>query len=236
MKARKPNAELVCKQFEDALAPRLHLSTTDRTVYYHLLRHSRFEGKARLHFSIIWLARNLGLTEETVRASLRRLVQHRALRLVERSKAGHVMDVRLPEEVPGTRRSRAQTRVAVPSPYCGNIEEIDFMRTSELRHAIHAREKGVCFYCLRRIRPEMQCLDHVIPRAQLGPNSYRNLVSCCRECNSRKGERPAPDFLRSLYREGRLTGAELLRGLHSLNDLAAGKLRPVLPAPARNRL
>ncbi len=157
MKANKPSAELVCKQFEDALAPRLRLSTTDRAVYYHLLRHSRFEGKSRLHFSIIWLARNLGLTEGTVRSALRRLVQHRALRLVQRSKAGHVMDVRLPEEVPGARRSTAQTRASVPSPDCGNLEEIDFMRTPELRQAIHAREGGVCFYCLRRIGPQMQC-------------------------------------------------------------------------------
>jgi hypothetical protein len=235
MKTKKPNAELVCKQFEDALAPRLRLSTTDRAVYYHLLRHSRLEGKSRLHFSIIWLARNLGLTEETVRSALRRLVQHRALRLVHRSKAGHVMDVRLPEEVPGGRRlprlgrgNKVQTLAAVPSPSGGNLEELDFMRTPEFRQAIHAREGGVCFYCLRRIGPEMQCLDHVVPRAQLGPNSYRNLVSCCRECNSRKGERPADDFLRLLYREGRLTGAELIRSLQSLQDLAAGHLRPLL--------
>ena len=231
MKAKKPNAELVCKQFEDALAPRLRLSTTDRAVYYHLLRHSRLEGKSRLHFSVIWLARNLGLTEDTVRAALRRLVQHRALRLVKRSKAGHVMDVRLPEEVPGARRSRTQTQVTVPSPDCGSLEEVDFMRTPQLRQAIHSREGRACFYCLRRIGPEMQCLDHVIPRAQLGPNSYRNLVSCCRECNSRKGERPAADFLRSLYREGRLTGAELIRALQSLTDLAAGSLRPNLRLP-----
>jgi 5-methylcytosine-specific restriction endonuclease McrA len=232
MKAKKPNAELVCKQFEDALAPRLRLSTTDRTVYYHLLRHSRFEGKPRLRFSTIWLARNLDLSVDTVRAALRRLVQHRALRLIHRSKAGHVVDVRLPEEVPGARRSSAHTSAAVPSPSSGNLEETDFMRTPELRQAIHAREGGVCFYCLRRIGPEMQCLDHVIPRARLGPNSYRNLVSCCRECNSRKGERPAADFLRSLYREGRIVGAELIRGLQSLKDLAAGKLRPVLAPPA----
>ncbi|HET8922628.1 MAG TPA: HNH endonuclease [Candidatus Acidoferrum sp.] len=231
MKAKKPNAELVCKQFEDALAPRLRLYTTDRAVYYHLLRHSRLEGKSRLHFSIIWLARNLGLTVDTVRHALRRLVQHRALRLIERSKAGHVMDVRLPEEVPGARRSRAQTHATVPSSDSANLEETDFMRTPELRQAIHAREGGVCFYCLRHTGPEMQCLDHVIPRAQLGPNSYRNLVSCCRECNSRKGERPAADFLRSLYREGRLTGAELIGALQSLNDLAAGNLRPILRSP-----
>jgi 5-methylcytosine-specific restriction endonuclease McrA len=232
MKPKKPNAALVCKQFEDALAPRLRLSTTDRAVYYHLLRHSRFEGKSRLHFSLNRMARNMGLDEETVRAALRRLVQHRALRLIERSKAGHVMDVRLPEEVPGARRKRAQTRVAALSPHCGNLEEIDFMRTPELRQAIHAREKGVCFYCLRHIGSQMQCLDHVIPRAQLGPNSYRNLVSSCMECNARKGAHPAADFLRSLYREGRLTGAELIRGLQSLNDLAAGNLRPRLPTPA----
>ena len=99
------------------------------------------------------------------------------------------------------------------------------------RQAIHAREGGVCFCCLRRIGSDFHCLDHVIPRAQLGPNSYRNLVSSCRECNSRKGERPAADFLRSLYREGRLTGAELLRALQSLNDLAAGNLRPTLCSP-----
>ena len=232
MKAKKPNAELVCKQFEDALAPRLRLSSTDRVVYYHLLRHSRLEGKSRLHFSLIWVAQNLGVSKDTVRAALRRLVQHRALRLIQRSKRGYVMDVRLPEEVPGARRSRAQARVAVPSPDCANLKEIDFMRTPELRQAIHAREGGVCFYCLRHIGQEIQCVDHVIPRAQLGSNTYRNLVSCCRECNSRKGERRAADFLRSLYREGRITGAELLRCHQSLKDLAAGNLRPILAPPA----
>jgi hypothetical protein len=52
-------------------------------------------------------------------------------------------------------------------------------------------------------------VDHVVPRAQFGRNSYRNLVSCCVECNSAKGERDARDFLRSLYRKGGLTKAEL---------------------------
>src|SRR5215471_3948973 len=119
MPNKKPNAELVCKEFEDNLAPRLRLLTTDRAVYYHLLRHSRLERKPRFHFSIIWLARNLGLTEETVRAALRRLVNHRAVRLVERSKAGHVVELRLPKEVRGARRSEVQTAAAVPSAASG---------------------------------------------------------------------------------------------------------------------
>ena len=67
---------------------------------------------------------------------------------------------------------------------------------------------------------------HVVPRVRFGRNSYRNLVSCCLQCNSRKGDRPAPDFLRTLYRQGRLTPAELDGRLRALKDLAAGKLRP----------
>src|SRR5258708_39738417 len=35
MKNKKPNAELVWKQLEDLLAPRLRLSVIDRTVYSH---------------------------------------------------------------------------------------------------------------------------------------------------------------------------------------------------------
>ena len=72
----------------------------------------------------------------------------------------------------------------------------------------------------------MRCLDHVVPRVRFGRNSYRNLVSCCIECNTRKGDRPARDFLRTLYRQGRLTPAELDARLRALKDLAAGKLRP----------
>lgn len=235
MKTKKPNAELICKQFEDTLAPRLRLSLTDRAVYYHLLRHSHFEGKSRIHFANAGLARDLGISKDTMRASLHRLMRHRAVRLVKRSRSGHVADVRLPGEIPGARRNAVQPRAAVPAGDGGNFEEIDFMQTRLLRRSIHAREGGVCFYCLRRIGSDMQCLDHVIPRAQLGLNSYRNLVSCCRECNSRKGDRPANDFLRVLYREGRLTSAELIRGLQSLKELASGKFRPALPCSGSSR-
>ena len=74
----------------------------------------------------------------------------------------------------------------------------------------------------------MQCLDHVVPRVRFGRNSYRNLVSCCIECNSLKGDRAARDFLRILYRKGRLTAGDLDGRLAALKDLAAGKLRPLL--------
>jgi hypothetical protein len=74
MKNKKPNAELVWKQLEDQLAPRLGLSVIERTVYSHLLRHSRLEGKVRLRFSIRWLSRNIQLSSGPVRQAVRRLV------------------------------------------------------------------------------------------------------------------------------------------------------------------
>ena len=67
-----------------------------------------------------------------------------------------------------------------------------------------------------------------MPRAQLGRNCYRNLVSSCLECNSRKGEKAAEDFLRWLYRERRLTAAELTGRVRALKALAGGRLRPAV--------
>jgi hypothetical protein len=102
MKNRKPNAALVWKQFEDVMVRRLRLPLADRAVYLHLVRHSRLEGKLQFRFSISWLARGTSLCNETTRWAVCRLVERGALRLLERSTAGHLVEVRLPEEIPAT--------------------------------------------------------------------------------------------------------------------------------------
>jgi len=82
MKNKKPNAELVWKQLEDLLVPRLNLSVIERTVYSHLLRHSRLEGKLRLRFSIRWLAHNIRLSAGPVRGgALSRYSPRRSARI-----------------------------------------------------------------------------------------------------------------------------------------------------------
>jgi 5-methylcytosine-specific restriction endonuclease McrA len=231
----KPNPAQVWKQLEDQLVPRLRLSLTERAVYYHLLRHSRLEGKVRYCFSIASLGRGTRLSGRPVRVAVRRLVDQGVLRLIRRSKTGHVVEVRVPDEIRGVRFDAAwvsdRARVAdgqARVQHAARLEDIDFMQTKALRQAIHAREGGRCFYCLRRLAPTVRCVDHVVPLVQSGRNSYRNLVSSCLECNSEKGERPAEDFLRWLYRERRLTAAELRGRLRALDALAAGKLRPAV--------
>ena len=235
MKAKKPNAELVWKQLDDYLAPRLRLSVIERTVYAHLLRHSRLEGKLRLQFSLMGVGRKIRLSANPVRKAVRRLVAHDALRMVQRSKTGHLVEVRLPEEIPAAGLNRAALRAAAKAENTTrapvNLEGVDFMQSKPLRNSIHAREREQCFYCLRRTPPSVQCLDHVVPQARSGRNSYRNLVSSCMECNTQKGETAAADFLRRLYRERRLTALELAARLRALDALASGKLRPSLQAP-----
>ena len=224
MKPKQIDGVEVWKDFED-LAARLGLNVIERAVYSYLLLHTRLEGKPLLHFTLPELARNVRISRGPVRDALRRLADHGALRFVERSYSGHLVEVRLPAEVPGARR---QTETSGPSkpPAEPNLEQLDFLRTRKLRQAIHAREGGNCFYCLRRIPSRSRCLDHVVPRAKSGQNSYRNLVSCCPECNWQKKDHAAADFLRVLYRERRLSRKDLSRRLRALQALAAGKLRP----------
>src|SRR5260370_19784116 len=196
MKIKRPSAEQVWKQFED-LAPRLRLSATDRVVYSHLLRHSRLERKLRLRFSIPWLARGVGLCGNSARWAVRRLIARGLLRLIKRGKAGHLVEVRLPEEVPAVAAGPND-----PRPLCPNrtdhFEELDFLKHPSLCRAIHLLERGLCFNCRGRLTVRTRCLGHVVPLAELQDNSYPNLVSCCRKSNLMQINLPASDLLTRL--------------------------------------
>ncbi len=238
MANKKLNPKLLWVLFEDVLAPGLGLTVKDRAVYSYLLRHTLVVGKRRLHFAVTALARTLGMSAGRTRESVRRLDELGALHVLKRGKTGHLAEMRLPENVLAIRSGgngatsagrgllSQQHAGAIEEHSVANIETRDFWKTWVLRKAIHDREGGTCFYCLRRTLSNVRCLDHVVPRVRYGRNSYRNLVSCCIECNSGKCDRSAPDFLRILYRKGRLTAAELDGRLVALKDLAAGKLRP----------
>jgi 5-methylcytosine-specific restriction endonuclease McrA len=243
MNSQKLNCGLLWMQFEDVLVPRLGLTIKERAVYSYLLRHSLVVGKLRLRFAVTALARTLGLAIGATRQAVRRLDELGALRVLKRNKSGHLAEMRLPENIRAirVRKNGASISLGVGPAGLGaaglgpageaptsSLETTDFLRTWALRKTIHDRERGACFYCLRRTPGNVRCLDHVVPRVRFGRNSYRNLVSCCIECNTRKGDRSAADFLRTLYRLGRLTPAELDARLRALKDLGAGKLRPAL--------
>ncbi|MFN8140038.1 MAG: HNH endonuclease [Fimbriimonadales bacterium] len=54
------------------------------------------------------------------------------------------------------------------------------------RHAILARDNYLCQYCGSQ---RDLTIDHVVPRWVGGKHTWDNVVTCCRRCNLKKGEK-----------------------------------------------
>lgn len=48
------------------------------------------------------------------------------------------------------------------------------------------RDKNKCAYCTKR---KGETIDHIVPRAQGGGNTWENTVACCKPCNGKKDNR-----------------------------------------------
>ena len=57
------------------------------------------------------------------------------------------------------------------------------------RKNILVRDRHTCQYCGNIHSASDLTLDHVVPRSRGGKSTWENLVSCCRRCNNRKGDR-----------------------------------------------
>ncbi len=57
------------------------------------------------------------------------------------------------------------------------------------KKAVFIRDDFACQYCGVRLTMGTGTRDHVIPRAQGGPDSLFNVVASCKSCNSRKADR-----------------------------------------------
>lgn len=57
------------------------------------------------------------------------------------------------------------------------------------RRNLFARDRNQCQYCGKHFTTSELSIDHVLPRAQGGGDSWENLVCACIKCNARKGGR-----------------------------------------------
>jgi RNase P subunit RPR2 len=207
------------KQCEDFLFPKLKMTVRERSLYYHLLRHTRLIDKEVGLFALVPLATALNIAESSVREDVRNLHERGCIKIEDRSRIGHQIRVLLPGEIDGV-VPREQLEPEI------DIESVDFFSDRRYLSALIARENGTCFYCLRLVRPDNCELDHVIARANRTDNSYRNIVVSCHECNTTKQARDGEDFVRVLYRRGILSQPELEQRLVALERLRSGKLIP----------
>jgi 5-methylcytosine-specific restriction endonuclease McrA len=57
------------------------------------------------------------------------------------------------------------------------------------RRAIHIRDNFTCAYCGKTLKDSEITIDHIVPKSCGGKWTWKNLITCCAECNQRKGNR-----------------------------------------------
>jgi HNH endonuclease len=207
-------------EIEDVLFAALQLDVHERTVYYHLLRHTRCVDKDAGAISLVTLGAATGMSSSSARRAVRSMDRRGCLRIEERGRLGHLIRVVLPCELPNLQPAKAEERV--------DIEALDFYTARQYLIPLLSREDERCFYCFRKVGPESCALDHVNAQVNSVDNSYRNVVVACCECNSRKQRREGEDFIRVLYRNGVLSASECQDRVEAIERLRSGKLVPKL--------
>ncbi len=64
-----------------------------------------------------------------------------------------------------------------------------FDRVKFTRYNIYLRDDFTCQYCGDRFKTEDLTFDHVVPVARGGDKRWENIVTCCVDCNHKKGGR-----------------------------------------------
>lgn len=62
------------------------------------------------------------------------------------------------------------------------------------RRNVYRRDGFRCVYCGAKPPQAKLTIDHVIPRARGGPNTWENCVTACVSCNARKADRLPQDI------------------------------------------
>ena len=215
-------------QFQDHLAPRLDVY--EQAIYLYILRHTIVEGRREEVIGFKSARKKLAFgigkagtppSEGIVYEKLKTLEAKGCIKVISSERSGTRIQIVLPSEIPNLLPLATATAQV-------NLEDLDFFAIPENRKLILEREKWHCFYCLAKLDENNHVIEHVVSRPE-GDNSYRNVVGACRRCNNRKNDLSAEDFLRSIYREGILSGDEFSIRLSFLKKLNAGELKPLLP-------
>ena len=215
----------VFAQFQDHLAPRLDVY--EQAIYLYLVRHTHVEGKREAVIGFKSARKKLAFgigragtppSEGVIYEKLRGLERKGCVRVVSSERAGTRIEVYLPSEIPNLLPLATEANEVT-------LEDQDFFSVPENRKLILEREDWHCFYCLAKLDENNHVIEHVVSRPH-GDNSYRNVVAACRRCNNRKSALLVEDFLRSIYREGILSGDEFAVRISLLAGLRTGEMRP----------
>ena len=66
---------------------------------------------------------------------------------------------------------------------------IPYRDASPCRQNVFKRDTSTCQYCSVKVNKELLTIDHVIPKSRGGKHEWNNIVTCCLNCNRKKGNR-----------------------------------------------
>ena len=210
-------------EIQDHLVP--ILDTYEQAIYHNIFRHTFLIGEKDTLFSLKSASIGLGAgqagstpSESQRSKKLRSLVEKGAVKIIERSHKGILVEIVLPNEIPNLISNLETSEI--------NIEHVDFYINRKLLPVILAREESRCFYTGKKITVEKCYLDHVIPQSNGGNNSYKNIVATSYDANSMKNNKSVEDFTRELYQEDLISLDEFKKLKEKIIKLKSGQLIP----------
>jgi hypothetical protein len=210
------------KEYFEFVFPQKGLSAWERLMLLSLYVSSEFRCGVQFTVTLGRVAALAGASDTSARLYIRSLAEKGIIKIDGYDRTGYKVTLITPMSISGI---MGQEQTVPPGV---DIEAIDFFRDRRFVGALLARQSGFCFYSLRRLEESECALDHLVPQARGGDNSYRNIVCCTFEMNTRKGDTEAEDFLRGLYRSGFLSEKDLEDRLSMLASISSGVLQPAL--------
>lgn len=136
-----------------------------------------------------------GTSYQHVSDCLKQLVDKGILRKEsEPNREGTLYKVLIPEEIESC-QTAMKAAISKPMPVVNPLAEVDYYNVRENRSAVFERHSYKCQYCDKQLTRFTATLDHLVPVSQGGGNEYGNVITACRECNSRKTGKSLGDFL-----------------------------------------
>lgn len=81
-------------------------------------------------------------------------------------------------------------KIAVPEIIVlRNYDRLPSRDVKYSRQTIFERDAFRCAYCGKEFRRSELTIDHIVPRAKGGKSSFKNTISACVPCNSKKGHK-----------------------------------------------
>ena len=208
-------------QIQDQLVP--ILDSYEQAIYHYVFRHTYLIGKKQMLYSTRTAEIGFGTgvnakppSMKTRSKKIRSLELKGAVKIIEKSHKGILVELILPYEIPGLIVKGKKETI--------NLDSLDFFKDRRLLPVLLERENFRCFYIGKKITTENCYLDHVVPQSKGGDNTYRNIVATCYDANSMKKYMDVNDFARVLFKEDLLSLDEFNKLKNKIENLKKGNL------------